>query len=74
MQVFFNDTPLGVIDVGKSFATYSFALPPDAVQRAAAEDNPAVLRLLSTVWIPSRLLGGNDTRELGVMIDKVEIH
>jgi len=74
VQVFFNDTPLGVIDVGKGFGTYSLALPPDAVQRAAGEDNPAVLRLLSTVWVPSRLLGGSDTRELGVMIDKVEIH
>jgi hypothetical protein len=74
VQVFFNDTPIGTIDVGKGFTTYTLPLPADAVQRAAAEDRPAVLRLLSTVWVPSRLLGGNDTRELGVMIDKVEIH
>jgi hypothetical protein len=29
--------------------------------------------LRSAVWIPQRVLGGADGRELGVMIDKVEI-
>jgi hypothetical protein len=44
------------------------------VRRAAGRDDPAQLRLVSTVWNPKRILGGTDDRDLGVMIDKVEIH
>jgi hypothetical protein len=74
MDVFFDEVPLGRIDVGKGFATYTLPLPADAVRRAAGRDDPAQLRLVSTVWNPKRILGGTDDRDLGVMIDKVEIH
>jgi hypothetical protein len=29
--------------------------------------------LRSRVWVPQQVAGGDDTRELGVMIDRVEI-
>ncbi len=73
VQVFFGETPIGTIDVAKGFKTYELPLPPDAVRAAAGQDDPVQLRLLSTTWTPKSLLGGTDDRQLGVMIDKVEI-
>jgi 4-amino-4-deoxy-L-arabinose transferase-like glycosyltransferase len=74
VRVFFNEAPIATIKVGKGFTTYTVDLPPDLVQRAALQDDPAQIRLLSTVWIPKQYVGGTDDRPLGVMIDKVEIH
>ncbi len=73
VDVFFNDIPLGTIRVGFGFASYRLAIPAEAVRAAAAGDDPAQLRLVSSVWSPSDF-GGGDTRALGVMVDKVEIH
>ena len=75
VQVFFNDVPLGVIDVGKGFTTYRLALPADAVRRAGGRGrtgaDPAPLDGLESQAHARRC---TDDRELGVMIDKVEIH
>jgi hypothetical protein len=73
VDVFFDDVPIGAIDVGSGFQTYRVALPPELVARAAARDEPAQLRLASTVWRPRDLIGGSDDRELGVMVDRVEV-
>jgi hypothetical protein len=74
LEVFLNETPLGRIDVRSGFQTYRLAIPADAIRQAAASDDPAQLRLISSVWSPHDFIGGPDTRELGVMIDRVEIH
>jgi hypothetical protein len=73
VEVAFDGEPLGTIQVESGFRTYVLPLPPDAVRRAATRDDPAQLRFRSTVWVPRQLLGGSDDRELGVMIDRVEI-
>ena len=74
VQVFFNEVLLGVLEVGKGFKTYTLPLPADAVRAAAGQNDPVVVRLVSSVWSPKQLLLGNDDRELGVMLDSVEIH
>lgn len=74
LDVFFNETPLGRINVGTGFQTYRLAIPADAVKAAAQSDDPAQLRLVSSTWIPHDILGGPDTRELGVMVDRIAIH
>jgi hypothetical protein len=74
VEVFFNDLPLGKIRVGDGFREYSLPLPPDAVRAAAANVDPAQIRLLTNTWRPSDYLGGTDDRALGVMVDRVEIH
>ena len=57
VQVFFNDAPIGVIDVGKGFTTYRLDLPADAgPPRRRPRIEPAQIRLLSTVWSPKRTL------------------
>jgi hypothetical protein len=73
VDVFFNGVPLGTIRVAFGFASYRLAIPPDALRAAAASDDPAQLRLVSSVWSPSDF-GQGDTRSLGVMVDRVEIH
>jgi hypothetical protein len=35
--------------------------------------DPVELRLLTTTWNPREVLGGNDDRELGVMLDRVAV-
>jgi hypothetical protein len=74
LDVFFNDTPLGRITVGSGFQTYRLPIPIEAVRAAAKSDDPAQLRLLSSTWSPHDILGGPDTRELGVMVDRIAIH
>jgi hypothetical protein len=74
LEVFFNETPLGVIKVGSGFQSYRLAIPAEVMRQAASSDDPAQLRLISSVWSPHDFGGGPDTRELGVMVDRVEIH
>jgi hypothetical protein len=73
VEVFFDEVPLGTIDVGAGFRTYRLALPAEVVEQAADRAAPTRLRMLSTTWVPAEILGGSDTRELGVMLDRVEI-
>lgn len=74
LDVFFNETPLGRIQVGSGFQSYRLAIPAEVVRLAALGDDPAQLRLISSTWSPHDFGGGPDTRELGVMVDRVEIH
>ena len=74
LDVFFNEIPLGRITVDFGFKTYRLAIPAEAVKLAAGSADPAQLKLISSVWSPSDFGGGSDTRQLGVMIDRVEIH
>jgi Dolichyl-phosphate-mannose-protein mannosyltransferase len=75
VDVFFNETRLGRIAVKPGFQTYHLTIPADAASRAATMNDPTLLRLVAvSTWNPATLLGGSDTRDLGVMIDRVEVH
>ena len=74
IEVAFNDTVLGTVQVRPGFESYRFTLPAELVQRAAATTEPAQIRLRSNTWSPKDYVGGTDDRALGVMIDRVEIH
>lgn len=73
VEVIFNGTSLGMVTVEPGFREYVFALPEALAVAAAQADAPAALRLISTVWSPKALLGVNDGRELGVMLDRVTV-
>ncbi|HYN09501.1 MAG TPA: glycosyltransferase family 39 protein [Vicinamibacterales bacterium] len=73
VQVFFGNAQIGTIDVQPGFRSYTLALPAAAVEAAARLDDPTQLRLLSTVWNPRQILGLPDDRDLGVMIDRIEV-
>jgi hypothetical protein len=73
VDVSFNDVPLGSVLVAQGFAPYRFALPANLVAHAASEDSPAQLKLVTNVWNPQQALGVADNRNLGVMIDRVDV-
>src|ERR1017187_1472430 len=73
VEVLFNGGSLGTISVGGGVRPYRLALPESAALGAAAADDPAELRLISTVWNPHDLEGKPDTRNLGVMVSRVEV-
>ena len=55
------------------FRNYRLAIPAALVQRAAARDEPATITLLSSTWMPMKYFGGTDNRELGVMVERIQI-
>ena len=73
VEVFLNDTPLGAVTVGPELKPYRFAIPPELAAAVAQSEEAAQLRILSRTWNPKELLGVDDTRDLGVMADRIEI-
>lgn len=75
VEVLFNGVSIGTVDVGgPDFKPYRLSLPPELARQAGATDDTAEIRLRSTTWNPKRLLGLPDTRDLGVMLSRVEVH
>ena len=69
-----NDEPLGSITVPDDrFRPYTVAIPPELAQAIAAGEGAAELRLETVPWVPLHVLGIPDQRELGVMLDRVEV-
>jgi hypothetical protein len=73
LEVFFHGEPLGTIPVEDGWREYALPIPPDLAARAAAVGDPVELRLLTTTWNPREVLGANDDRELGIMLDRVAV-
>lgn len=73
VEVFFFGTSLGTVDVRPGFQEYRLTIPQALAEAAAQSDDPATLRLVSTVWSPRTALNVPDNRELGVMLDKVTV-
>jgi Dolichyl-phosphate-mannose-protein mannosyltransferase len=73
VSVFLDERPLGTARVGNGFAPYAFRIPPEIAEQAARADQPARLRLVTPVWNPHEVIGSADDRELGVMVDRVQV-
>jgi hypothetical protein len=73
VSVFFDDRALGTARVGPAKATYTFAIPADVAAAAGASDDAALLKLVCSTWNPRASLGVDDGRDLGVMVDRVEV-
>lgn len=73
VEVYLNGRALGKVTVGAGLEPYRFAIPPELAAAIAGSDDAAQLRLVSRTWNPARVLGVSDNRELGVMVDRVEI-
>jgi len=73
VEVFLNDVRLGDADIRPGFRTYRFAIPAGVAADAGRQEDPAQLRLVSSVWTPQQYFGGSDDRALGVMLDRVEV-
>jgi hypothetical protein len=68
-----DDRTLGEAIVIRDFRAYSFAIPPDLAAAMAAKDDPARLKISCNTWTPRGALGTADDRDLGVMVDRVDV-
>jgi len=73
VAVYLNDTYLGTATPANLFEPYRFDIPPDLASEIGAGEDAALLRLEGPTWSPSTVLGGDDMRELGVMIDRITV-
>jgi hypothetical protein len=73
VEVALDDEVLGTTTVTGTVQPYSFALPPALVERLAAAQDPVRLRLRVPTWNPAALLRVPDTRDLGVMVTRVQV-
>ena len=73
IDVYVNDTFLGTASPTSSFQPYQFEIPAVVASDIEETEEPAVFRLEGPTWSPRALLGSDDTRELGVMVDRITL-
>ncbi len=71
--IYLNDRLLGTATITEKFLPYSFAIRPEMAEKIAKSKVTATLKILSNTWVPRDAHGGQDGRELGIMIDRVEV-
>jgi hypothetical protein len=67
-----NDRELGAVTVGRQLQGYHFSIPTDLASAMAASEEAAQLKVSSATWNPAQF-GTADDRDLGVMVDRVQI-
>ncbi len=73
VAVYLDDVLLGDVRVTTGFQQYSFAIPPALAEAMATRLDATVLTLLTETWNPLEALGVADDRDVGVMLDRVEV-
>jgi hypothetical protein len=73
LTVSLDNQLLGTVRVTTGFKPYTLAIPPALANTIAARGQPVQLKLAATVWVPQRVLGTGDGRDLGVMVDRVTV-
>lgn len=72
-RLFLNQRPLGTVPVTtRLFEPYVVPIPPDLARDVAASQ-VSELRIETAPWVPRDVIHSADARELGVMLDRVEI-
>jgi hypothetical protein len=73
VEVALDDEVLGSVSVSGAVQPFTFALPPPLVERLAAAQDPVRLRIRVPTWNPAAVLRVPDTRDLGVMVTRVQV-
>jgi hypothetical protein len=73
VQVSIDGTPIGSLQVGPDFKPYELAIPPAIAAAAGASGAPVRITLATNTWRPKAVVGVADDRELGVMLDRVDV-
>jgi hypothetical protein len=73
VELLIDDRSLGVSVAHSEVEPHVFAIPEDVARRVAAQPDPLRLRLRVSTWNPHALLGAPDTRDLGVMVTRVDV-
>lgn len=70
VSLYLNELLLDRFDLGNEFKTQTIVVPPDLI--ADPQVKMALLRLETNPWIPAEA-GLEDVRELGIILDHVEL-
>ena len=73
VAVYLDDLLLGEVRVTTGFQPYVFSIPLDLAVSMAERRNTTELTLLTDTWNPQDVFGNQDDRNLGVMVDRIEI-
>jgi hypothetical protein len=73
VEVSMNDQVLGRVTVGPDFKPYVLTIPPALAAAAGSSGAPVRVKLVTNVWRPQEVLGVPDDRDLGVMVDRVDV-
>jgi hypothetical protein len=73
VEVSLHDQVLGTVRVVDGIHPYTFPIPAELAARASGMGDPVELRLRTSTWNPSRRIGSADDRELGVLVDRVQV-
>lgn len=74
VEVHLNEVLLGSVTPVNSFEPYHFEIPLVLASEIGTSEEAAVLRLESTTWSPRAALGEADSRDLGVMVDRITVN
>lgn len=64
---------IGSAEPTNDFREYVFRIPDEIASGLAARGPASQIEIRSSTWVPQKVLGGSDTRALGVMVDLAEI-
>jgi hypothetical protein len=73
VRVTLQGVPLGTVVATDEFQPYTFEIPPGLAAASATDPDPARLMLQTNTWNPRVDSGFGDDRDLGVMLDRVEV-
>jgi hypothetical protein len=73
VELFLNNVRLGMVTASHTLEPHHLTIPHDLAASIVRSPDAAQLRIMSRTWNPRRLLGTADARDLGVMIDRIEI-
>ncbi len=68
-----DDEPIGTAVPVDEVRPYTFDVPADLARRLGGSGAPVRLRLRVPTWNPQTLLGVPDSRDLGVMVTRVQV-
>jgi len=73
VTIFLEGREIGNAEPTPGLRDYSFPIPATLASELLARNRPVEIQVVSTTWIPRDVLGGTDSRALGVMVDRAEI-
>lgn len=73
VRVSIDGVELGAVTPADEVRPYRFDLPPELAGQAGTRPDPLSLRLEVSVWNPRGLLGAPDSRDLGVIVTRVQV-
>jgi hypothetical protein len=73
VTVALDNTILGTVRVARGFTAHVVPIPAGLAERLSAAGGTHELTITTSVWNPEIVLGTPDSRELGVMVDRIAV-